>query len=109
MSAELIQEHFTQYLGPDVRVSFRDPGEPREVTLYRPDRLPELFVTWAFEALEKTAPGVAWNIDRLLVAFDGPDGRAQRGVVISNARSRRPLGFAQVLEPAKRDRQHHGP
>ncbi len=59
MSAELIREHFTQHLGVDVGVSFRDPEDPREVILYRPDRLSETFVTWAFVALEKTAPNVA--------------------------------------------------
>lgn len=92
MSAELIREHFTQYLGVDVGISFRDPDDPREVTLYRPDRLPDLFVNWAFEALENAAPSVAWNIDRLLVLFDGPHGRMQRGVTISSrARSNKPL------------------
>lgn len=84
MSAEMIREHFTQYLGVDVGVSFRDPHDPREVTLYRPDRLPDLFVAWAFEALEKAAPRVAWNIDRLLVSFEGPHGRTQRGVTLTS-------------------------
>lgn len=82
MSAEIIREHFTQYLGADVGVSFRDPDNPAEVTLYRPDRLPDLFVKWAFEALAKAAPRVAWNIDRLLVTFDDPHGRKQRGVAV---------------------------
>jgi hypothetical protein len=105
MSAELIREHFTQYLGVDVGVSFRDPDDPREVTLYRPDRLSDLFVTWAFEALEKAAPRVAWNIDRLLVSFDGPGGRTQRGVTIaSRARSGQPSDPA-LSKAAKTERR----
>jgi hypothetical protein len=104
MSAELIKEHFTQYLGVDVGVSFRDADDPREVTLYRPDRLPDLFVAWAFEALEKAAPRVAWNIDRLLVSFEGPHGRTQRGVTIT---SKAHLGSPLELEskPAKQARR----
>jgi hypothetical protein len=89
MSAELIREHFVHYLGVDVAVSFNDPEDPRDVILYRPDRLSEGFVTWAFEALETTAPGVAWNIDRLLVAYETPLGRTQRGVeIFSHGRPR---------------------
>ena len=96
MSAELIREHFTRHLGVDVGVSFGDPDDPREVILYRPDRLSEAFVTWAFEALQQTAPGVALNIDRLLVSYESRLGRTQRGVTIaSNDRARRPL----ALEP----------
>lgn len=83
MSSEMIREHFTQYLGADVGVSFRDPDNPAEVTLYRPDRLPDLFVRWAFEALAKAAPRVAWSIDRLLVSFDDTHGRKQRGVAVA--------------------------
>jgi hypothetical protein len=102
MSAEMIREHFTQYLGVDVGVSFRDPDDPREVTLYRPDRLPDLFVTWAFEALEEAAPSVAWNIDRVLVSCDGPHGRAQYGVTISSkGRSSRSSDLA-LSKPAKK-------
>lgn len=104
MSAELIKQHFTQYLGVDVGVSVRDPDDPTEVTLYRPDRLPDLFVTWAFEALEKAAPRVAWNIDRLLVSFEGPHGRTQRGVeIISKAHLGQPLDRAS--KPATRNRR----
>lgn len=104
MSAELIREHFTQYLGIDVGVSFRDPDDPREVTLYRPDRLPDLFVAWAFEALEKAAPRVAWNIDRLLVSFEGPHGRTQRGVTITSKAHLGP-SLESASKPAKRVRR----
>ncbi|HEY6630947.1 MAG TPA: hypothetical protein VIZ90_05820 [Rhizobiaceae bacterium] len=105
MSAELIREHFTQYLGADVGVSFRDADNPREVTLYRPDRLPDLFVTWAFEALEKAAPRVAWNIDRLLVSFDDVHGVTRRGVAIP--RKDGSAGWSdRPPEPAPGDRQH---
>jgi hypothetical protein len=89
MSAELIREHFTQYLGVDVGVSFVNPDDPREVVLYRPDQLSETFVTWAFEALEKTAPSVAWNIERLLVSYDTRLGRTRRGITIPSTHSKR--------------------
>ncbi|BCG97734.1 hypothetical protein [Mesorhizobium sp. 131-2-1] len=92
MSAEQIQKHFVRFLGVDVGVSFKDPADPREVVLYRPDRLSETFVTWAFEELEKTAPNIAGKIDRLLVSYESPLGRTQRGVNISaNDRPRQPL------------------
>ena len=92
MSAEQIQKHFVRFLGEDVGVSFSDPANPREVVLYRPDRLSEAFVTWAFEELEKTAPNIARKIDRLLVSYESRLGRTQRGVNISsNNRARHPL------------------
>lgn len=106
MSADLIREHFTQYLGVDVGVSFRDPDDPREVTLYRPDRLPDLFVTWAFEALEKAAPRVAWNIDRLLVSFDDAHGRTRRGVALSHKDRSNGQSDTASSEGMKRDRRH---
>ena len=92
MSAEQIQKHFVRFLGVDVGVSFSDPADPREVVLYRPDRLSERFVTWAFEELEKTAPNVAGKIDRLLVSYESRLGRTQRGVNISsNSKAPEPL------------------
>lgn len=106
MSAELIREHFTHHLGVDVGVSFRDPDDPREVILYRPDRLSETFVTSAFEALKRTAPNVAWNIDRLLVSYESRLGRTQRGITISlNGQARRspdlePLSATDGSRPA---------
>lgn len=84
MSAEQIQKHFVGFLGADVGVSFSDPADPREVVLYRPDRLSEEFVTWAFEELEKTAPDVARKIDRLLVSYETRHGRTRRRVDISS-------------------------
>lgn len=89
MSAELIREHFTQYLGTDVGVSFVNPNDPREVVLYRPDQLSAEFVTWAFQALEKAAPSVAWNIERLLVSYDTRLGRTRRGTAISSTGAKR--------------------
>jgi hypothetical protein len=83
MFAEQIQNHFVRFLGADVGVSFSNPADPREVILYRPDRLSEAFVTWAFEELEKTAPDVAKKIDRLLVSYETRLGRSQHGVDIS--------------------------
>lgn len=92
MSAEEIQKHFVRFLGVDVGVSFKDPADPREVVLYRPDRLSETFVTWAFEELEKTAPTIAGKINRLVVSYESPLGRTQRGVHIStNERPHQPL------------------
>lgn len=83
MSVELIREHFRQFLGSDVGVSFSDPENPREVILYRPDRLSDPFVTWAFEQLEKTAPEVAASIDRLLVSYESRLGLTRRGVDVT--------------------------
>jgi hypothetical protein len=91
MSAELIRKHFVRLLGVDVGVSFSDPEDPREVILYRPDRLSETFVTWAFEELKNTAPSIASKIDRLLVSYESPLGRTQRGVnILSSDRARQP-------------------
>ena len=96
MSAEQIQNHFVRFLGVDVGVSFSDPADPREVILYRPDRLSERFVTWAFEELEKTAPNIAAKIDRLLVSYESRLGRTQRGVSIpTHDRTRCPLDSGQ--------------
>jgi hypothetical protein len=82
MSAELIRQHFLQFLGADVGVSFADPENPREVILYRPDRLSDAFVTAALEDLGKTAPDVAGAIDRLLVSYESRHGRIHRGIHI---------------------------
>nr|WP_155249104.1 hypothetical protein [Mesorhizobium loti] len=101
MSAEQIQRHFVRFLGVDVGVSFSDPADPREVILYRPDRLSEKFVTWAFEELENTAPNIAAKIDRLLVSYESRLGRTQRGLSIpSRDRTRRPLdsGLSASME-----------
>lgn len=84
MSVELTREHFVQYLGEDVGVYFAADNDPSRVTLYRPDRLPETFVIWAFEALEKGAPAVAWTINRLLVSYESRHGRTQRAVDITS-------------------------
>jgi hypothetical protein len=87
MSVDRIREHFVQYLGQDVGVYFADNDDPSHVTLYRPDRLPDPFVTWAFEALEKSSPSVAWAINRLLVSYESRHGRTQRAVdITSNGR-----------------------
>ena len=59
MYAEQIKEHFVRFLGSDVGVSFKDPGAPNEVILYRHDRLPDKFVLLAFRELQRTAPRVA--------------------------------------------------
>ncbi|MEI8715466.1 hypothetical protein EN925_26610 [Mesorhizobium sp. M7A.F.Ca.US.006.04.2.1] len=84
MSAEQIQKHFIRFLGSDVGVSFSNPLDPREVILYRPDKLSETFVTWAFEELKKTTPDVARKIDRLLVSYETRHGRTRRGINISS-------------------------
>lgn len=83
MSVELIREHFVQYLGEDVGVHFVSDADPSQVTLYRPDRLQETFVTWAYVALEKHSPDVAWSITKLLVSYEGRHGRAQQSVDIT--------------------------
>jgi len=83
MSAEQIRKYFTRFIGVDVGVSFNDPANPCEVILYRPDQLSEAFVLWAFEELEKAAPDVARRIDRLLVSYETPLGRTQRGINIA--------------------------
>jgi hypothetical protein len=83
MSAEQISTHFVRFLGGDVGVSFSDPNDPSEVILYRPDRLSESFVQWAFDALEDAAPDAAAKIDRLLVSYETRLGRTQRGVSLS--------------------------
>jgi hypothetical protein len=93
MSAELIRKHFIKHLGSDVNVSFSDPSNPREVVLYRHDRLSDPFVTWAFEQLAKSSPELAAKIERLLVSYESRLGRAQRGVGIPLAsRVARPTG-----------------
>ena len=85
MSAELIRTHFLRFLGCDVGVSFVNPENPHDVILYRPDRLPDEFVTQAFEAFKAREPSIARNIDRLLVSYDGPFGRLQCRVTIATA------------------------
>ena len=88
MSAEQIRKHFVQFLGSDVGVSFGDPLRPRDVVLDRPDRLSEPLVRWAFEQLEKSAPGTARKIERLVVSYETRLGRTQRAInVFSSGRS----------------------
>jgi hypothetical protein len=83
MSTKMIGEHFVKFLGEDVGVSFSDPKNSLVVTLYHPDKLPETFVQWAFEELEKVAPEAAAGIDRVVVSYETRLGRTQRGVTLS--------------------------
>ena len=83
MYTEQISKHFVQFLGLDVGVSFKDSGTSCEVILYRPDRLSDNFVRLAFEQFQKTAPRVARKIDKLIVSYESPLGRTQRGVDLS--------------------------
>ncbi|MGE0280342.1 MAG: hypothetical protein AB7P20_06985 [Rhizobiaceae bacterium] len=80
MSAEIIRDHFVGFLGIDVAVKFDEPSNPRHVVLYRPDRLPDGFVTQAYEALATTSPDIAGQIERLLVSFETRLGRRLRRV-----------------------------
>jgi hypothetical protein len=82
MSAETIKDHFVKFLGADVGVSFVDADRPSQVILYRPDRLSDGFVRLAYEAFKKSVPSLASDIERIAVAFETRDGRAQRGVDI---------------------------
>ncbi|HEV7251968.1 MAG TPA: hypothetical protein VGN97_02555 [Mesorhizobium sp.] len=88
MAAEDIKRHFVQFLGEDVGVSFDNPDDPRDVILYRPDRLSDEFASLAFGALQGSRPALAARIDRLLVSFEEPWGRTQRGIDI------RPISLA---------------
>jgi hypothetical protein len=101
VSAELIRKHFVQFLGTDVGVSFKDAQEPREVVLYRPDRLSDAFVQWAFEALENAVPDAAARIDRLVVSYETRLGRTQRGV--SLVRKDTPSDSASCSEPTEQE------
>lgn len=80
MPTDLIRKHFVEFLGRDVGVSITDHDNPRDVVLYRPDRLSDPFVMEAFEALRRIAPSAAEKVGRLLIAFDTRSGRTQRGV-----------------------------
>ena len=80
MAAELIVNHLKSTLGIDVGVTFDDPGAPRQVLLYRPDRLSEDFVALAFQALEESAPHAASTIETVMVSFETPVGRSRRRV-----------------------------
>ena len=95
MSAEQICKHFKHFIGVDVAISFGDPANPCEVILYRPDRLSEGFVIWAFQELQKTAPDVAGKIDRLLVSYETPLGRTQRGINFALVERARQLSTAE--------------
>jgi len=98
MSAEQIQKHFVRFLGVDVGVTFSDPNDPRVVILYRPDRLSDSFVVWAFQELEKTTPNIALKIDRLLVSYESRIGRTRRRVNIPlNKGPRQTLGTESSL------------
>ena len=93
MPAELIANHLKATLGIDVGVTFDDPGAPRQVLLYRPDRLSEDFVALAFQALEESAPDAASTIETVLVSFKTPVGRSRRRV---DFRTRGP----EAIDPA---------
>lgn len=80
MPAEIIAKYLTAALGIDVGISFDDPAAPREVTVYRPDRLSDDFVALAFQALEETAPDALRRIEVVHVTFDTPLGRSRRRV-----------------------------
>lgn len=80
MAADLIAHHLKAMLGVDVGITFDDPGAPREVRIYRPDRLSEDFVALAFQALEETAPQAAGSIETVLVSFETPVGLSRRRV-----------------------------
>jgi hypothetical protein len=82
MSAEQIRTHFVRSLGPDVGVSFSNPDNPCEVVLYRPDRLSEPLVRWAFERLQMSAPAAAKQIERLIVSYETRLGRTRRSINI---------------------------
>jgi hypothetical protein len=88
MSADFISEHFRRFLGADVGVSFADETEPRRVILYRPDRLPDAFVTDAYVALTKAAPVLAETIERVTVSFETRLGRSARRVDLPDAAMR---------------------
>lgn len=100
MAAEGIKRHFVQFLGEDVGVSFDDPDDPRDVILYRPDRLSDAFVSLAFGALQTSQPKLAARIGRLMVSFEEPWGRAQRGVDLRPMPAARPLGLSPARLPA---------
>jgi hypothetical protein len=80
MPAELIARHLKTTLGIDVGVTFDDLEAPRQVHLYRPDRLSEDFVALALQALEETAPHALRQIESVLVSFETPVGRSRRRV-----------------------------
>jgi hypothetical protein len=81
--AEQIKEHFSRFFGFDVGVSFKNPGTHSEVVLYRPDRLSDKFVLLAFAELQKSSPRVARTIDKVIVSYESPLGRTQRGIDLS--------------------------
>ena len=80
MSAETIRNHFVNFLGVDVGVSFNDADCLNQLILYRPDRLSDPFVRQAYASFEKTNPDIARNIKRLIVSFETRNGRTQRRV-----------------------------
>lgn len=84
MSTEAIKDHFSQYLGVDVAVTFSEPDDPRSIVLFRPDRLSDRFVSQAFEALARSTLELAGQIERLAVSFDTRLGRTRRRVPLPN-------------------------
>lgn len=80
MPADIIARHLQSVLGSDVGISFDDPTAPRQVLLYRPDRLSEDFVALALQSLEDTVPKALDRIDSVLVAFETPIGPSRRRV-----------------------------
>lgn len=82
MAAATIESHLMASLGSDVGIAFDDRNDPREVVIYRPDRIPEDFAALAYQALEESNPDAAARIERLLVAFDTRLGRMMHRVDI---------------------------
>lgn len=82
MAAATIENHFLVSLGNDVGISFDNREDPREVVIYRPDRIPEDFAALAFQALEEATPHVAARIEKLVVAYDTRLGRTMQSVDI---------------------------
>jgi len=80
MNASIIANHLQAALGTDVGISFDDAAAPREVMLYRPDRLSEDFVALALQSLEDTAPDALDQIRAVMVTFETPLGRSRRRV-----------------------------
>lgn len=91
MPADIIASHLKAALGADVGVTFDDADAPRQIVVYRPDRLSEDFVALAFQALEDSAPEAVAGIEAVLVSFETPVGRSRRRVDIRP----RGAGFAE--------------
>lgn len=77
-STDAIRAHFLKFLGADVAIHVSHPSLPRSVTFYRHDRLPDDFVTQAFNALATSSPELAGEIGHLIVSYQSRLGNAQR-------------------------------